>query len=170
MTRFCVSVTTVALLLAVAETASAQQLLLGGAVGVGSGIEGGDPGWGSTEFRRARTRIVGGLDARIDEDQHEGIAVSLFADLEPHTSIGGDVRYVRWLGEVTEAFVGVTGAFAPHTLFGGELGLRFHVPLGSPSLSFYLEPAFAALPLGTDLPTDRPLIWGLFSCGIHANL
>ena len=65
-------------------------------------------------------------------------------------------------------FAGLTGVFAPHTLFGGEIGLQFRIPMSKGS-SWFFEPSFAALPLGTDLPGDRVLFWCLLSTGIHAS-
>jgi hypothetical protein len=152
-----------------ATAASAQELVLGANLGGGSGIEGGDPGSGEMRFRRARSRIVGQLEMRIDDDKKNGLGVVVFAEVEPAASIGGSVRYLRWLSPGTYLFAGLTGVGAPHTLFGGELGAHFNVPMGD-AIGLFVEPSFAALPLGTDLPQDHVLVWGLLTLGIHANL
>ncbi len=149
--------------------AAAQELVLGANVGGASGVEGGDPGGGEMRFRRARSRVVGQLELRIDDDKKNGMGLVVFAEVEPAASIGGSVRYLRWLSTGTYLFAGVTGVGAPRTLFGGELGAQFHVSMGD-TVGLFVEPSFAALPLGTDLPQDHLLVWGLLTLGIHANL
>jgi hypothetical protein len=159
---------TLALVFLVARTTSAQGVVAAGELGLGTGLEGGDPGTGRTTFHRARTRIFVGADTRLSDDRTERLGLVAFADLEPHTGLGGSVRYLHFLGKQAVGFVGLTGVLAPHTLFGGEAGLKF--VLGGGDLKFFLEPSLAALPLGTDLPSDRVLIWGLIGFGVHAEL
>jgi hypothetical protein len=150
-----------------AAPASAQELVLGANLGGASGVEGGDPGSGAMAFRRARSRIVGQLEMRVDDDKKNGMGAVVFAEVEPHASVGGSLRYLRFLSTTTYLFAGITGVGAPHTLFGGELGAQFHI---GDALGLFVEPSFAALPLGTDLPQDHVLVWGLLTLGIHANL
>jgi hypothetical protein len=170
MTRRCVSfAAAVAAAVLVAHPALALELVLGGELGGGAGVEGGDPGGGDVRFRRARTRIVGALEMRVDDDMKDGVIAMLFAEVEPHTGAGASLRYARWLSPNVYGFAGLTGAFAPHTLFGGEVGVQIQIPIDK-TLGVFVEPSFAALPLGTDLPADRVLLWGLLSAGIHANL
>ncbi len=169
MTRSCVTAAAVLAVLSIAPTSEAQELILGANIGAGSGVEGGDPGGGHVRFRRARSRIVGQLEMRVDEDRKNGLGIVVFAEIEPSAAVGGSLRYLRWLSPNVYGFAGLTGAGAPHTLFGGELGAQFQIPLGK-MLSVFVEPSFAALPLGTDLPQDHVLLWGLLSAGIHANL
>ncbi len=157
------------LLLALSTEAAAQELVLGANVGGGTGLEGGDPGSGQMRFRRARSRIVGQLEMRVDDDKKNGIGVAVFAEVEPAAGIGGSVRYLRFLGPHVYLFGGLTGVGAPHTLFGGELGAQVQIPMGE-TMGLFVEPSFAALPLGTDLPQDHVLVWGLLTMGIHANL
>ncbi len=165
-----VGIATLAVVSALAIPARAQQLLLGGGVAASSGVEGGDAGAGETQFRRARTRLSLQLDGRIDEDPREGLGVVVYADVEPHAGVGAELRYLRWLGPRTVAFVGVTSVIAPRTLFGGELGAQLRFPVGKQGPVLFVEPSFAALPLGTDLPGDRPVIWALLGVGIHVDL
>ena len=169
MTGKCVMATAALLVLAFAGEARAQELVLGANVGGGSGVEGGDPGNGQMRFRRARSRIVGQLEMRIDDDKKNGMGFVFFAEVEPSASVGGSARYLRWLSPNLYLFAGITGAAAPHTLLGAELGMQLHVPMGD-TLSVFVEPSFAALPLGTDLPQDHVLVWGLLTVGVHANL
>lgn len=170
MTRASVRIATVMALGLWSVGAQAQRPLLGGQAAIGSGFEAGDPGTGATTFRRARTRLAMGLDMRVDEHPEDGLGVTVFTEVEPHVSVGAELRYLRWLSPTVIGIVGATGAIAPHTLFGCEFGLQVHVPLDMPNTTFFIEPVFAALPLGTDLPSDRVLIWGLMSAGIHAKL
>jgi hypothetical protein len=106
---------------------------------------------------------------RVDDDMKDGVVAMIFAEVEPHTGAGGSLRYARWLSPSVYGFAGLTGAFAPHTLFGGEVGVQIQIPIDK-TLGVFFEPSFAALPLGTDLPADRVLLWGLLTAGIHANL
>jgi hypothetical protein len=151
------------------ETAHAQKLLLGGSLGYAGGVEGGDGGLGITAFRRARSRVVIAVDGRIDEDPDQGIQIVGFVEVEPMASLGAEVRYLRWFNPNIAAFVGATGVIAPRNLLGADLGLQFHVP-GRDHLGVFIEPSFSVLPLGTDMPSDRMLLWGLVSIGLHAKL
>ncbi|MBI5537733.1 MAG: hypothetical protein HY898_33725 [Deltaproteobacteria bacterium] len=167
MTRISVIVPT-ALVLLLAAPAMAQTPVLGGHVGATTGMEAGDPGSGQTTFRRARTRVMVGVDGRVDEDLKNGLGLVVFAEIEPHATLGGELRYMRWFSPNVIGFVGATGVFAPRTLLGADFGLQFHLPMAA-GVTVFFEPSFAALPLGTDLPSDRVLVWGLLSGGIHAK-
>jgi hypothetical protein len=167
MTRSIVMITTALMVAAVVPSARAQNLLFSGEVGLASGVEGGDPGTGTTEFRRARTRLAAGADTRSDENPVESLGLRAFVEIEPHTSLGGEVRYIRWLGEHFTGFAGFTGTLAPHTLIGALVGVQAYIPLGRVSL--LIEPSFSALPFGSDLPTDHLLLWGLLCVGIRGD-
>jgi hypothetical protein len=167
MTRSIVMITTALLVATVVPPARAQNLLFSGEVGLASGVEGGDPGTGTTEFRRARTRLAAGADTRSDENPVESLGLRAFVEIEPHTSLGGEVRYVRWLGEHFTGFAGFTGTLAPHTLVGALVGVQAYIPLGRVSL--LIEPSFSALPFGSDLPTDHLLLWGLLCVGVRGD-
>jgi hypothetical protein len=166
MTRLTVILATVALVVATAASARAQTLAAG-ELGVGTGLEGGDPGTGHVGFHGARTRIFAGADFRFSDFMAERLGAMVFADVVPHTGLGGSVRYLHFLGAHAVVFAGVTGAFAPHTLLGGEVGAK--IVLGG-QIKLFLEPSFAALPLGTDLPSDKPLLWALLGLGMHVEL
>jgi hypothetical protein len=168
MTRWIVIASTAVAVGVLPLPARGQQLLLSGDFAVASGVEGGDTGTGATALRRARTRIEAGGETRTDEDSIESFGLRAFAEVEPHTSLGGEVRYVRWLAPMFSGFAGFTGVIAPHTLFGAVAGADFYIPLGK-SISIFIEPSFAALPFGTELPSDHVLIWGLLSVGVRGN-
>lgn len=167
MTRSTVMLATALAVFAV--PAQAQTLVTGGQLSLGSGLEAGDPGTGTTAFQRARTRLAAGVDARVDEDLRQGVGIVAFAEIEPHVGLGAELRYLRWLSPYVVAYAGPTGVVAPHTLLGASAGVQLRLPVG-PHLHVIFEPSFAALPLGTDLSGDKVLLWGLFSAGLHANL
>ncbi len=167
MTRRIVMITTALLVGLLAPPARAQSLLFSGEVGLASGVEGGDPGSGKTEFRRARTRLNAGADTRSDENRVDALGLRGFVEIEPHTSIGGEVRYIRWLGEHVTGFAGFTGTLAPHWLVGALVGAQVYVPLGRVSL--LVEPSFSAMPFGGDLPSDHLLLWALLCVGVRAD-
>jgi len=170
MTRRSVMAATVLVVTVAAWPAAAQQWQLGGQLGAGTGLEGGDPGTGETSFRRARTRIQVGLDARVDETPELGYGFLGFAEVEPHVGVGAELRLSRRFGSRASGFVGGIGVLAPHTLVGGSFGIQLLIPADSDSSSWFVEPAFAALPLGTDLPGDKVLFWGMLTMGIHVEL
>ena len=153
----------------VAPDAEAQRHLLDGQLGIGTGLEGGDPGDGGVGWKRARARIIAGLDLRVDETEHEGYGFRAFVELEKRATLGGEARYLRWFSPKVGGYLGAIGTIAPETLFGGGVGLTFLVPMGSKT-SLFLEPSFSALPLGSDRAGDSVLIWGLFSAGLRAGL
>lgn len=157
------------LVLLVASPASAQQWQLAARAGAASGVEAGDPGTGSTLFRRARTRLLLAVDAAIDERPEPAYELQIFAELEPHTSLGGELRLSTSLGTASRGFVGVVGVAAPHTLLGGGFGVR--LLMDDPATTcLFVEPSVTVLPLGTDLAGDQVIVWGLLSLGIHGPL
>jgi hypothetical protein len=107
------------------------------------------------------------VEATIDERPENAYELVVFAELEPHTGLGGELRLSRDLGASTRAFVGAVGVVAPHTLFGGGFGFRI---LGDSWSSLFIEPSLTVLPFGTDLAGDRILVWGLLSVGLHGSL
>ena len=149
--------------------ALAEGYLVDGDFGVGSGLEGGDSGTGKLAWRRARLRIHTGVDLRTDESEADALGFRAFAEIEKRATLGGEVRYERWISHNVGAFAGVTGVVTPETLFGGDVGVTFVIPFGK-RVGLYLEPQFAVLPVGSDLPSSGPLIWLLFSAGIKLGL
>ena len=138
-------------------------------VALGTGLEGGDPGGGSLEWRRARTRILAGFDLRSDEEEEQSFGLRAFAELERRGGVGGEVRYERWLGRALGGYVFATGLFAPETLVGAGFGATFVIPFGKRA-GFAIEPAFAALPLGSDVPDDTVVMWATLTLGVRVGL
>jgi hypothetical protein len=163
------TVTALVLSLTAARTASAQRLLVGAGVGVGSGIERSDVSE-ERPMRIARTRIIVPIELRIDEDPKQGLGVTGLFEIEPRVSAGADLRYIRWFGGNVTGFVGVTGVLAPETLFGVDLGIDFYLPKRPAAFSLFLEPSLAAMVLGSDLPDDHVLLWALIAVGVHGDL
>jgi len=163
-------ITTALAVMLATSGAYAQQLLMGGQLGASAGLEAGDPGVGETRFRPARIRVHAGLDTRVDEEPNQGLGFIVFSEVTPHLSLGGELRYLRWFNPHLIGYVGATGVLAPKTLAGGTFGVQFHTSFDSAGTTLFLEPSFSVLPLGTDLPGDKMLIWGLLSVGIHSNL
>jgi len=170
LTHAGVMLATVLALSLPALEASAQQWELAGRAGLGTGVEAGDPGLGEVVMRRARTRVLIAVDAKVDERPKNAYELVAFAEVEPHTSFGGELRLSRSLGSRTRGFVGMVGVAAPHTLFGGDFGLRMLLSDDPSEPTFFLEPSVSVLPLGTDLAGEHVLVWGLLSVGIHGNL
>lgn len=148
--------------------ASADELLLDGNFGIGTGLEGGDPGTG-LEWRRARFRVLGGIDLRSDEGPADALGFRAFVEVEKRSAIGGEIRYERWMGRNFAVWAALSGTLAPETLFGGGFGCTAVIPFGS-KFGLFIEPTFQALPLGSDTPEDSILIWGLLSAGVRFGL
>lgn len=154
--------------LAMTQQARAEELLMDGTFGLGSGLEAGDPGTG-LEWRRARLRVMGGVDLRSDEGQADALGFRAFVEIEKRASFGGEVRYERWMARNFGVWAGLTGTVTPETLFGGSLGCTAILPFGK-KFGLFLEPSFHALPLGSDTPGDSVLVWALLSAGLRFGL
>jgi hypothetical protein len=163
------SVSTLACSLLLSPTAQAEGYLTDASFGLGSGIEGGDPGTGKLAYRRARLRILTGIDLRDDEARSDALGFRAFVELEKRGGIGAEVRYERWVTHNVGVYCGLTGTVAPETLFGGGVGATLIIPLGKRA-GWYIEPSFQALPVGTDLPHGTVLLWALLSAGIQLDL
>jgi hypothetical protein len=148
--------------------AHAEELLLDGNFGLGSGLEAGDPGNGLT-WRRARLRVLGGVDLRSDEGPADALGLRAFVELEKRAGVGGELRYERWMARNFGVWAHLTGMVAPETLFGGGFGCTAIIPFGK-KVGLFIEPSFQALPLGSDTPGDSVLIWGLLSAGVRFGL
>lgn len=155
-------------LLSVASEAKAEELLMDGNFGLGTGLEGGDPGNG-LQWRRARLRVLGGVDLRSDEAMADAIGFRGFVEIERRASVGAEVRYERWMARNFGVWAHLTGTIAPETLFGGGFGCTAIIPFGK-KVGIFIEPSFSALPLGSDTPGDEVLIWGLLSAGVRFGL
>jgi hypothetical protein len=152
-----------------ASPARAEGYLLDGNFGIGSGLEGGDTGTGQFGWRRARLRIATGLDYRDDESQANAFGFRVFAEIEKRATLGGELRYERWLSHNVGAYGGLIGVVTPETLFGGTVGMDFVIPFGKRA-GLFLEPSASVLPVGSDLPSSGPLVWLLFSAGLKLGL
>jgi hypothetical protein len=148
--------------------ARAEGWMYQGTFGVGTGLEGGNAA-GSMSWQLARLRLSAGVDLRSDEDQEQSFGFRGVFELQKRGSIGAEVRYSRWLGKGFGAYAGVIGTFAPETLVGATLGTTILIPFGKRG-GLFLEPSFSALPLGSDLPGDSILFWGLLTVGVNVNL
>jgi len=155
-------------LVGVTKQAHAEELMMDGNFGLGTGLEGGDPGTG-LKWRRARFRLLGGVDLRSDEAMAEAIGFRGFVEIEKRASVGAEVRYERWMARNFGVWAHLTGTIAPETLFGGGFGCTAIIPFGR-KVGLFIEPSFAALPLGSDTPEDEVLIWGLLSAGVRFGL
>jgi hypothetical protein len=155
-------------MVALARPAHAEELLMDGNFGVGSGLEGGNPGTGM-QWRRARLRVLGGVDFRSDEGLADAVGVRAFVELEKRGSVGAEVRYERWMARNFGVWADLSGTVAPETLFGGGFGCTAIIPFGR-KVGLFVEPSFQALPLGSDTPGDSVLIWGLLSAGVRFGL
>jgi hypothetical protein len=154
--------------MALAPDAHAEGWMYEGNFGLGTGLEGSDAGTGSMHWQRARFRLSAGLDLRSDETDDEGFGLRALAELEKRGSFGGELRYCRFVARGFGAYAGVTGVAFPETLLGATAGATVVIPLGRPAL--YIEPSFAALPLGSDLPEDSVLFWALLTVGVNVRL
>lgn len=132
-------------------------------------MEGGNPGDGSVSWHRARTRAVVGLDLAADEEAYQALNFRAFVELEHRATLGASLHYAYWLNPSVGLFGGFTGVIAPKTLVGVEAGATFVIPMGK-TLGIFIEPSLAALPLGSDLPSDSVVIWGLLSAGVRLSL
>jgi hypothetical protein len=151
-----------------AAPASAEGWTYESFLGLGTGFEGGDGGEGSLAWQRARFRLSGGVDFRSEEMPRDGFGVRAVVEIERRATLGGELRYSRWLGRGFGAYAGLSGTFAPETLFGGTAGVTALIPLGRAGL--FIEPSFSAMPLGSDLPEDSVLLWGLLTVGVNVRL
>jgi hypothetical protein len=167
--RWFVSLSTLLGAIFVAGAATAEEYLVDGNFGLGTGLEGGDPGSGKLVWRRARLRVETGVDLRDDESRSDALGLRAFVEVEKRGSVGAEVRYERWLTRSVGVYAGLIGTVAPETLFGGGVGGTVVIPFGK-RVGLYLEPSFHAMPLGSDLPNKSILIWGLFSAGIKLEL
>lgn len=156
-------------LTAIASPAAAEGWMVDATAALGTGFEGGDPGSGEMTWGRARTRLVAGFDLRSDEAENDAYGFRAFAELEQRGGIGGEARYSRFLGRAIAGSVFATGTVAPETLFGGGVATTFMIPFG-PRFAVAVEPAFAALPVGSDLPEGSVLLWATLTLGVRLGL
>lgn len=167
MRRIAGVVVSLILSLAGARDARAQEYLLGGSGGVASGIEGGGGGYGL--MQRARTRLRIGVDARNNESPEDGIGAGLLLEIEPHTTVGADARYFRYLGPHFVVDIGLIGYLFPASILGATAGLEYRHPLG-PKVSLAVGPEVNVFVFGSDLPSGTIIWQGLLQAGLHVDL
>ena len=153
--------------LLVGRSAAAQQYVLGGSATLASGIAGGGPD--SAALERARTRLRVAIDFRVDEFPKDILAVGMLAELEPHSSFGIDLRYVRRLSPKLDVNAGGLAFFYPESLIGPTCGLNYHFVL-SPTVDVVVGPELDVFIIGTDLPGNSVVWQGLLQAGIHVDL
>lgn len=156
-------------LLAHAAPARADGWMLDATTALGTGLEGGDSGSGSLGWRRARTRLLAGVDLRSNEWEKDSLGFRGFAELEQRGSVGGEVRYERWLSRAVGGYVHASAVLTPETLVGAGFGASFVIPFGK-RVGFAIEPSFTALPLGSDVPDGTVVLWGSLSLGVRLGL
>ncbi len=169
LARVCVSISALICAIFMAAPARAEGYLLDGNFGIGTGLEGGDTGTGKLGWRRSRLHITTGIDLRSDESEADALGFRAFAEIEKRATFGGEARYQRWLSHNVGAYGGVIGVVTPETLFGGTVGADLVIPFGK-RVGLFLEPSFSVLPVGSDLPSNAPLIWFLFSAGVKVGM
>jgi hypothetical protein len=156
-----------AMMLASPRTASAQQYLVGASGQIASGAVGGGPN--AEVLERARTRLRIAVDFRVDEFPKDILAIGMVAELEPHTSFGVDLRYLRRLSPKVVVNVGAVGFVYPESLIGPAAGLDYRLIL-TRSFDVTLGPEFNFFIIGTDLPSSTVIWQALFQAGIHVDL
>lgn len=143
--------------------------MLDGTAGLGTGLEGGDPGSGSIEWHRARTRIFAGFDMRNEESWQDSVGFRGFAEIEQRGGVGLEVRYQRWMSRGVGGFVFGSAVLVPETLVGGGFGATFVIPFGKRA-GLAIEPAFGAHPLGSDVPDGSVILLGTLALGLRLGL
>jgi hypothetical protein len=147
----------------------AEGWLTNGVFALGTGLQGGDPGSGSVEWARARTRIISGVDLRSDESLADGVGFYGFAEIERRATLGAEARYERWWTATIGFHVSVIGVLVPNTMVGPAVGARLGFPLGK-KVTLFLEPGFAVFPLGTDLQQGNVILWAMLNGGVGVAL
>lgn len=149
--------------------AAAEGWLTNGVFALGTGLQGGDPGTGTVAWSRARTRVLAGIDLRSDESDSNGMGFYGFAEIERRPSFGGEVRYERWWTKTVAFHASILGLVAPESMVGLGVGARFGFPIGK-KVTLFLEPGFAAFPVGSDLPGNSVIVWGTLAGGVGVAL
>ena len=148
---------------------STEGWLMDGVFAIATGLQGGDPGTGGVAWTRVRSRILTGIDLRYDESHSNGLGFYGFAEIEQRASVGGEVRFQHWWTSTISFHGGFLGVVFPETMLGMGVGARFGFPIGKKA-TLFLEPGFAAFPIGSDLPNNSVLVWGTLSGGVGVAL
>jgi hypothetical protein len=147
----------------------AEGWLTNGVFALGTGLQGGEPGSGSVQWERARTRIIAGVDLRSDESLADGVGFYGFSEIERRATFGAEIRYERWWTPTIGFHVGAIGVLVPNTMVGPAVGARLGFPIGH-KVTLFLEPGFAVFPLGSDLPQGNIILWAILNGGVGVSL
>jgi len=116
-----------------------------------------------------RLRVVAGLEMRTDENHTQGVGILGYAEvLGGRGTLGAELRYQGWVEKWLAVHGGLMGNIAPESLFGGVVGAKLVLPMGD-RFGLFVEPEFAAFPLGTDRPDNSVLMWFLLTGGVRAS-
>lgn len=148
-------------------SASAQTLLLGGAVEGSSGIAAGGPV--ARVLRRSRTTLRIAVDGRNDEEPKTAWSAGVLAEIEPRAALGLDAHLLRAVGTHFWAGIGAVGFVAPKTLLGVSAFGAYRLPIAT-GAQFSIGPAFQLFALGSDLPSAEPIWQATLRVGIHVDL
>lgn len=146
--------------------ASAQEWKVAAAGTVASGVDGSGRELG---IKRARTTVQLGAEAFVDERPQDIFAAALVVELEPRSSFGGSLRYMRMLGEKSGVFIGGEGFVAPYTLFGAGGGFVQHIPI-SKKAQLTAGPVLNVFFVGEDIPDNQVFWQALLEIGFRADL
>ncbi len=156
--------TVLAAALSLPSTASAQQYLPAASAHLASGVEG-----AGKDFQRARTRLRIALELRIDESPNDALVGAVLADIEPHTAVGGELRYLRLVSPRFAVSAGGIAYFVPGTLLGPCAGAELRFPVANKSY-LAVGPDVNVFAIGGDLP-DGIVIWqALLQVGFRLDL
>jgi hypothetical protein len=153
--------------LAPSRRALAQDYEWAAVVQLEGGVEGGGNGF-AAGVRQARTTLRLGAELGIPDPPRTFWSAAVVVEIEPHSSVGADLRYARPVGKHVTMFGGAQAVIAPTTLYGIVFGAEGRVPMGG-ALSLTLGPTFKAFFSGDDLPSGTVIWQGLFHVGIHVN-
>lgn len=146
--------------------AAAQEWMVAAQGNVASGI---DVGGKDLTMKRARSVVALGAELAVDERPKDIWAGSLLVEVEPKTSFGASLRYMRMLAPKSGVFLGGQGFLAPHTLFGASGGFVQHIAL-TQKTQLTAGPALNVFFIGQDVPDDTVFWQALLEVGFRADL
>jgi hypothetical protein len=149
-----------------AGEAAAQEAQFAGVFEAMSGIEGGGDGYASG-VRRARTTLRAGGEMWIDESPEDVVAAAAIIELEPHASIGADLRYTRLVGDFA-LHAGAIGIIAPNWMIGVTFGAQYRLRVAE-MVTIDFGPTGNVYFYGGDLPKSHVLWQGLASAGVRVE-
>jgi len=146
--------------------ARAQEWVAAAQGNIASGV---DVGGKDMALRRARTVARFGGELSVDERPKDVFYGGLLVEIEPRTSFGGSLRYLRMLASKSAVFVGGDALLAPRTLFGAAGGFVQRIPM-SQKTQLTLDPTFNVFFIGQDMPDDTVFWQALLEVGFRADL